>query len=265
MSTDQARPGFVAIEQVRYRYGSDGPTIVQDVDWVIPRGEIHCLLGRSGCGKTTLLKLAAGLLSPGEGAIRIGGEALHGPSPRAGFVFQAPTLLDWLSALDNVLLPVSLKRRPIAADRDAARGLLARIGLDDFADRRPAELSGGQQSRVALARALIGNPDLLLLDEPFAALDALTREELQDDLLRLCALNGTTALFVTHDIGEAVYLADKVAVMAAGRLVHRRRIELARPRHRDTRYAPSFIAACRELRDAMDGETDTAASRRPAA
>ena len=147
MSTDQARPGFVAIEQVRYRYGSDGPAIVQDVDWVIPRGEIHCLLGRSGCGKTTLLKLAAGLLSPGEGAIRIGGEALHGPSPRAGFVFQAPTLLDWLSALDNVLLPVSLKRRPIAVDRDAARGLLARIGLDphhaaDAADFEPVGAVG---------------------------------------------------------------------------------------------------------------------------
>ena len=265
MSTDRSTPGFVAIEQVRYRYGANDPAIVDGVDWAIPRGEIHCLLGRSGCGKTTLLKLAAGLLGPSEGANRISGEALHGPSLHAGFVFQAPTLLDWLSALDNVLLPVSLRRRVTAADRDAARDLLARIGLADFATRRPAELSGGQQSRVALARALIGNPDLLLLDEPFAALDALTREELQDDLLRLCALNGTTALFVTHDIGEAVYLADKVAVMAAGRLAHRRRIELPRPRHRDIRYAPSFIAACRNLRDAMDGEAGTAASQRPAA
>lgn len=265
MSTDEPKGSFVAIEQIRHRYGAAGPAIVDGVDWIIPRGEIHCLLGRSGCGKTTLLKLAAGLLSPDEGAIRIAGEALHGPRARAGFVFQAPTLLDWLSALDNVLLPISLKRRPNAVDRDAARDLLARVGLADFAARLPSELSGGQQSRVAVARALVGQPDLLLLDEPFAALDALTREELQDDLLRLCALNGTTALFVTHDIGEAVYLADKVAVMAAGRITHTRRVELPRPRHRDMRYAPSFISICRELRDAMDGSAVITASRRPAA
>lgn len=265
MSIDPAMPGFVAIEQVGYSYDASGPAIVDRVDWAIPRGEIHCLLGRSGCGKTTLLKLAAGLLMPTEGSIRIGGEPLQGPSPRAGFVFQAPTLLDWLSALDNVLLPISLKRRPKAADRDAALDLLARVGLTDFAARRPSELSGGQQSRVAVARALIGNPDLLLLDEPFAALDALTREELQDDLLRLCALNGTTALFVTHDIGEAVYLGDKVAVMATGQLTHARRIELSRPRHRDMRYTPGFTAACHDLRDAMDGGPQAATSRRPAA
>nr|WP_047577706.1 ABC transporter ATP-binding protein [Methylobacterium sp. ZNC0032] len=263
MSTEPHKPGFVTIERASYRYDATGPAVVDAAEWSIPRGEIHCLLGRSGCGKTTLLKLAAGLLMPSEGAIRIDGETLHGPSPRAGFVFQAPTLLDWLNARDNVLLPVSLKRRPTIADKDAAIDLLERVGLADFAMRRPVELSGGQQSRVAVARALIGNPDLLLLDEPFAALDALTREELQDDLLRLCALNGTTALFVTHDIGEAVYLADTVAVMEAGRITHVRQIELARPRHRDMRYAPGFIAACRGLRDAMD---DAAiASRRPAA
>ena len=263
MSTEQPKPGFVTIERASYRYDAAGPAVVDTIDWTIPKGEIHCLLGRSGCGKTTLLKLAAGLLMPSEGAIRIGGAALAGPSPHAGFVFQAPTLLDWLSALDNVLLPVSLKRRPTIADKDAALDLLDRVGLADLAARRPAALSGGQQSRVAVARALIGNPDLLLLDEPFAALDALTREELQDDLLRLCALHGTTALFVTHDIGEAVYLADTVAVMEAGRITHVRRIDLARPRHRDMRYAPSFIAACRDLRGAMDGVA--AIDRRPAA
>ncbi|MCO5089976.1 ABC transporter ATP-binding protein [Bosea sp. (in: a-proteobacteria)] len=262
MSTES--PGFVAIERVSQRYDATGPAIVDGVDWTIPRGEIHCLLGRSGCGKTTLLKLAAGLLMPSAGTIRIGGEALCGPGPRAGFVFQTPTLLDWLSVIDNVLLPVSLKRRPSGADRQAALDLLACVGLADFAARRPAALSGGQQSRVAVARALIGKPDLLLLDEPFAALDALTREELQDDLLRLCAQGGTTALFVTHDIGEAVYLADTVAVMSAGRLTHTRRITLARPRHRDMRYAPAFTAACRALRDAMEGEAGTL-GRRPAA
>ncbi|MEP9379285.1 ABC transporter ATP-binding protein [Aquabacter sp. CN5-332] len=252
MSIDPSASGFVTIDSARYRYGGVGPAIVDGIDWTIPRGAIHCLLGRSGCGKTTLLKLAAGLLLPDEGTIRIGGETLRGPGARIGFVFQAPTLLAWLSTLDNVLLPLSLKRRPTAADRAAALDLLALVGLADHAARRPFELSGGQQSRVAVARALIGEPDLLLLDEPFAALDALTREDLQDDLLRLCALRGTTALFVTHDIAEAVYLADTVAVMAAGRLVHARTIELSRPRHRDMRYAAAFAAACQELRGAMD-------------
>ncbi|WP_210324303.1 ABC transporter ATP-binding protein [Azorhizobium oxalatiphilum] len=245
-------PGFVTIDQARYRYGAAGPTVVDGIDWTIPRGAIHCLLGRSGCGKTTLLKLAAGLLLPDEGAIRIDGEALRGPGPRIGFVFQAPTLLTWLSALDNVLLPISLHRRPTAADRTAAHDLLTLVGLSDLSARRPSELSGGQQSRVAVARALIGMPDLLLLDEPFAALDALTREELQDDLLRLCAMRGTTALFVTHDITEAVYLGDKVAVMAGGRVTHARTVELSRPRHRDMRYAPDFAATCHDLRSAMD-------------
>ncbi len=167
-------------------------------------------------------------------------------------MFQAPTLLAWLSALDNVLLPVSLERRPQAADREAARDLLGTMGLGDLAGRRPGALSGGQQSRVALARALVTEPGLLLLDEPFAALDALTREELQDDLLRLCASRGTAALFVTHDIGEAVYLGDRVGVMAAGRLVHEDAVPLPRPRPPGIRYDPAFGAVCRSLRAVMD-------------
>ncbi|OAS26392.1 ABC transporter ATP-binding protein [Methylobacterium platani] len=247
---------FLTLEGVRYRFPGDPADTVAGVDWSLPRGAIHCLLGRSGCGKTTLLKLAAGLLAPDDGAIRIDGVPLRGPSPRVGFVFQAPTLLDWLSALDNVLLPVSLKRRPKASDRDEASDLLAAMGLGALAGRRPAALSGGQRSRVAMARALIGRPDLLLLDEPFAALDALTREELQDDLLRLCASRGTAALFVTHDIAEAVYLGDRVGVMAAGRLVHEGAVPLPRPRPPGIRYEPAFGAACRALRAIMDEASD---------
>ncbi|TCR60820.1 ABC transporter ATP-binding protein [Bosea sp. BK604] len=265
MSTDPSPAGFVVIDGARFSYGGAWPAIVDGIDWTIPRGELHCLLGRSGCGKTTLLKLAAGLILPEEGTIRIGGETLRGPGERIGFVFQAPTLLGWLSALDNVLLPISLKRRVTARDRAAALDLLALVGLAELAARRPFELSGGQQSRVAVARALIGEPDLLLLDEPFAALDALTREELQDDLLRLCGMRGTTALFVTHDIAEAVYLADRVAVMAAGRVHHAQPVPLPRPRHRDMRYSPAFAATCRDLRDAMDVGTGIAPSQRPAA
>ncbi|TNC16063.1 ABC transporter ATP-binding protein [Methylobacterium terricola] len=243
---------FLSLEGVRYRFPGDAADTVAGVDWRLPRGAIHCLLGRSGCGKTTLLKLAAGLLAPDDGIVRIDGVALAGPSPRVGFVFQAPTLLGWLSALDNVLLPVSLRRRPQAPDRDAARDLLTAMGLGALAERRPGALSGGQQSRVALARALVGRPDLLLLDEPFAALDALTREELQDDLLRLCASSGTAALFVTHDIAEAVYLGDRVGVMAEGRLIHEGAVPLTRPRPPGIRYEPAFGAVCRSLRGIMD-------------
>lgn len=251
MSIEPAKDGFVVIDGASYRYG-EAPAIVDRVDWAIPRGAFHCLVGRSGSGKTTLLKLAAGLLAPDEGSVRIDGVALEGPGSRIGFVFQQPTLLDWLSVLDNVLLPLSLKRRPGAQDREKARTLLDLVGLGAYAQRHPSQLSGGQQSRVAVARALIAEPDLLLLDEPFAALDALTREELQDDLLALCGLNATTVLFVTHDITEAVYLADRVAIMAAGRLHHEMSIDLPRPRSREMRYDQPFNALCRELRQAMD-------------
>jgi NitT/TauT family transport system ATP-binding protein len=244
-------PGFLAIERASYRYGSD-PAIVDRVDWAIPRGAIHCLVGRSGSGKTTLLKLAAGLLLPDEGAVRIDGVTLREPGSQIGFVFQQPTLLDWHSVTDNVLLPISLKQTVRSQHRQKAAELLDLVSLGAFARRHPSELSGGQQSRVAVARALIAQPAVLLLDEPFAALDALTREELQDDLLRLCALHRTTVLFVTHDIAEAVYLADRVAIMAAGRLHHELTVDLPRPRNREMRYGQDFNALCRDLRQAMD-------------
>ncbi|HEV7258078.1 MAG TPA: ABC transporter ATP-binding protein [Bosea sp. (in: a-proteobacteria)] len=251
MSIEPVRDAFVAIEGASYRYGAE-PAIVDRVDWIIPRGAFHCLVGRSGSGKTTLLKLAAGLLLPDQGSVRIDGATLGAPGSRIGFVFQQPTLLDWLSVLDNVLLPLSLKRRLRPLDRERALSLLELVSLDGYAQRHPSQLSGGQQSRVAVARALIAQPDVLLLDEPFAALDALTREELQDDLLALCGLNATTVLFVTHDITEAVYLADRVAIMAEGRLHHEMRIDLPRPRSREMRYDRPFNALCRELRQAMD-------------
>lgn len=249
MPTDPT--AFLSFENVRFDYG--GAAIVDGVDWTVGRGAVHCLLGRSGCGKTTLLKLAAGLLAPAAGRVRLDGAPVRGPGDAVGFVFQAPTLLEWLTVLDNVLLPVTLHRRATPDDRARALDLLELVGLAGLSGRGPRALSGGQQSRVALARALIADPALLLLDEPFAALDALTREELQEDLLRLCAQRGTTALFVTHDIAEAVYLGDRVAVMADGRLLNGVSIDLPRPRPRDVRYDPRFNALCRELRHAMDG------------
>ena len=239
------------MQQVSYTYPGS-PQVVRQVDWDIAEGEFHCLVGRSGCGKTTLLKLAAGLLRPDAGRVTLQGADVLAPGPQLGFVFQAPTLLEWHNVIDNVLLPVSLQRRPGAADVARANELLALLGLASHTRHHPGQLSGGQQSRVALARALILEPALLLLDEPFAALDAITREELQADLLELCSLRRTTVFFVTHDIDEAVFLADRVAVMDRGRIVQDLPIAIARPRPADARYGAAFNAICAQLRHAMD-------------
>lgn len=243
---------FLDMRQVSYSYPGY-PNVVDQVDWQIARGEVHSLVGRSGCGKTTLLKLAAGLLRPDTGAISVDGQALLKPGSQLGFVFQSPTLLEWKKVLDNVLLPIALQRKPLPADQARAEDLLALMGLSDFSERFPTELSGGQQSRVAIARALLLAPSLLLLDEPFAALDAITREELQDDLLKICRLAQTTVFFVTHDISEAVYLADRVAVMAAGKITEDLPVDLPWPRERELRYGAPFNALCAQVRHAMDG------------
>ncbi len=245
---------FLDMAQVAYAYPGRAP-VVDGVDWRVGQGEIHCLLGRSGCGKTTLLKLAAGLLRPQSGRIVLRGSEIAAPGPQLGFMFQAPTLLDWLTVLDNVLLPVSLQRRPGSDDRARALALLAQLGLDGHARRHPRHLSGGQQSRVALARALVLEPPLLLLDEPFAALDAITRAELQDDLLRTCRRHGTTVLFVTHDIAEAVYLGDRIALMHGGRIVDDIAVALPAPRSQALRHGPEFNALSARVRASMDGSS----------
>lgn len=251
-SHEDARTPFLDIQRVTYAYAGR-PPIVDNIDWRLHAGAFHCLVGRSGCGKTTLLKLAAGLLAPRSGRIVQRDGTLVAPGPQLGYVFQAPTLLEWLPLIDNVLLPVSLQRRPVAADIDRARELLALLGLADRAHDHPRQLSGGQQSRVALARALILAPALLLLDEPFAALDAITRGELQDDLMRMCRIGNTTVLFVTHDIAEAVYLSDRVGVMRQGRLVADIPVMLSSPRTQSMRHGATFNRYCAQVFDAMAG------------
>lgn len=251
MIADPSRP-FLHIEGAVYTYPGRAPS-VNGIDWRLQAGGFHCLVGRSGCGKTTLLKLAAGLLTPQSGRVVLQNGTPAAPGPKLGYVFQAPTLLEWQRVIDNVLLPVSLQRRPLPEDLERAHGLLAMLGLSDHAQHYPRQLSGGQQSRVALARALILEPALLLLDEPFAALDAITRGELQDDLLRMCRLRNTTVLFVTHDISEAVYLGDRVAVMHQGRMLADLPVDLPAPRTQAMRHGAAFNAACAQVFELMNG------------
>ena len=251
---------FLALREVRFDYPG-WPAIVRDIDLDVREGEIHCLVGRSGSGKTTLLKLAAGLIEPGAGTVALRGSPPSRHRSDIGFVFQSPTLLEWQRVIDNVLLPVALKRVPTRDDRAKAEGLLAQLGLEGFGGRHPRQLSGGQQSRVALARALILDPSLLVLDEPFAALDAITREELQQDLAATVRRRNASALFVTHDIAEAVFLGDRVTLLHEGSIALRMTIDLPRPRAQDIRFTPSFADHARALRAAMERAQHTTGAR----
>ena len=242
---------FLHLNALHFAYPDRGE-VVRDVCLQLAPGEIHCLIGRSGCGKTTVLKLAAGLLSPQQGQVQLQGQAVQQPTADMGFVFQSPTLLDWLSVLDNVLLPLSLHGAVTPSQRAHAQQLLAQMGLAALCHDKPHQLSGGQQSRVAIARALVTQPAVLFMDEPFAALDAITREDLQRDFLALCQAQGTAVLFVTHDMAEAVYLADHVSLMHAGSIQAPLHIALPRPRQSAMRYTPAFNALCEQLRHAMD-------------
>ncbi len=239
----------LSLQGVRFAFPG-WPATVEHVNLEVCEGAFHCLVGRSGCGKTTLLKLAAGLLRPDAGSVTFRARDANAIGGDIGFVFQSPNLLEWHRVIDNVLLPIALHRRPMPDERDRAIGLLAQLGLAAHAQKYPRQLSGGQQSRVALARALILQPALLLLDEPFAAVDAITREELQNDLLEMRRLSGATVVFVTHDIAEAVYLADHVDVVEGGRVAHEIAIALP-PRSAAMRYGTEFGRYCVRVREAL--------------
>jgi NitT/TauT family transport system ATP-binding protein len=212
----------------------DGATIhaLQDVSLDIGAGEFISVVGPSGCGKTTLLKILAGILSRSRGDITMRGNALSGPSRELGVVFQAPVLLPWRTVLQNVMVPVEVQRRDRAAFERRARDLLAMTGLAGFESKYPGELSGGMQQRVGICRALVHDPSFLLLDEPFGALDAMTREQMNEELQRIWTESRKTVLLVTHSIPEAVYLADRVVVMTPrpGRIVDVIPVDLPRPR-----------------------------------
>ena len=242
---------LLRLRDVSFSY-LDGVETLLSINLDLAPGELHCLIGRSGCGKTSLLKLAAGLLSPKGGEVVWDNQPLNAPQSDMGFVFQRATLLDWLDVLNNVLLPISLHKKINDQDIEKAKRLLQRLGLGSKHQEKPPQLSGGQQSRVAIARALITRPRILFMDEPFASLDAITREELQHDLMDVCAEHKTSILFVTHDIGEAVFLGNKVSVMAEGKIHHTLQINLPHPRHNAIRHTPEFNHYSAGLRHAME-------------
>ena len=216
--SDVARgtPRYIEVAGARkvYNPGPHQVEAISSVSFTVDAGEFVSILGPSGCGKSTLLLMVAGLEPLSGGAIRVGGRPVAGPRTEFGVIFQDATLLPWKSALDNVLFPIHILRRPKHEYRERAEALLRMVDLAEFMGKRPGQLSGGMKQRVAICRALIHDPDLLLMDEPFSALDAITRDEMNEALLDIWDKYHKTALFVTHSIREAVFLADRVLVMA---------------------------------------------------
>ncbi len=219
------------------------------IDLEVEDGEFISILGPSGCGKSTLVRLVAGLLPTSSGVLEADGRAITKPLPKLGIVFQQPVLLDWLSALDNVLFQIEMRGEQPRRWRERALALLEQVGLQDFAGAYPYALSGGMRQRVALARALVHEPELLLMDEPFGALDALTREQMRIDLEALWLRQRMTTLFVTHSVDEAVLLADRVVVMSPrpGRIDRVLSIDIARPRGLAARRDLGFLRAEEEI------------------
>jgi NitT/TauT family transport system ATP-binding protein len=243
----------VSLRGVTKAYGN-GVMALGPLDLDVGRGEFVSLLGPSGCGKSTALRLIAGLNAPTSGSVRVAHRAGQtGARHSIGFVFQEPTLMPWASVRENVRLPLKLAHAPAAEANARVGEALAQVGLAEFAEAFPRELSGGMKMRVSLARALVTDPDILLMDEPFAALDEITRFRLNDDLLALWRNLRKTVIFVTHSVFESVYLSQRVVVMTSrpGRLAEEFRIDTPEPRAEDFRTSADYAGYCRKVSGAM--------------
>lgn len=246
------RAEVIGIESVSLVYRSKNAEVqaLDDVSLSAADREFVALLGPSGCGKSTLLKLVAGLIPPTSGTIRVNGAPISGPTASIGIVFQSPLLMAWRTVLENVLLQIEIRNLRLAEYRAAARDLIRLVGLEGFENALPHQLSGGMQQRVGLCRALIHDPDLLIMDEPFGALDAMTREQMNAELQRIWTERRKTVLFITHSISEAVFLADRVLVMSPrpGKIIGEIGVDLPRPRSVATTELPAFVNLTREVR-----------------
>ena len=258
---------FVALRNVGLVYGQGGDRVpaVEQLDLEVAKGDFIAVVGPSGCGKSSLMKLVTGLLPPTSGAITVAGKPVTRPVEGVGMAFQNPTLMPWRTTLGNIMLPFEIVRphkERLRRDRRSyvtqAEQLLAAVGLGKFGEKYPWQLSGGMQQRANLCRALIHQPALLMLDEPFGALDAFTREELWSVMQNLWLQRGFTSVLVTHDLREAVYLANTVYVMSArpGRFIYRSDVALPRPRTLKTTFEPQFIEIVHALRERIRYEHD---------
>jgi NitT/TauT family transport system ATP-binding protein len=223
---------------------------LEQISFTVKEGEFVAVVGPSGCGKSTLLKILAGLLPLSKGEAHLGGIPINGPRRDIGVVFQSPVLFPWRSVLENVLLPIDVQRAGRDSHQETALEILSLVGLQEFAHRYPWELSGGMQQRVAIARALIHDPSILLMDEPFGALDAMTREQMNLELQRLWLERKKTVLFITHSIPEAIFLADRVLVMTPrpGRITEAVTIDVPRPRRLEAMNSPEFCITVSSIR-----------------
>ena len=237
---------------------------LQDFNLDIREGEFFTILGPSGCGKSTFLNVLAGLARKTGGSIDIDGQAASGINRQQGVVFQGYALFPWRTVLQNIEVGLEIRRVPKRERRETAEHFLNLVGLDGFGHRYPHELSGGMRQRVAIARSLAYNPDLLLMDEPFAALDAQTREILQSELLRIWEQHKTTIVFITHSLDEAIYLSDRIAVMThrPGRIKSILDVELARPRPAEIRHSPAFVHLREQAWDILRDEVAFASGHR---
>lgn len=260
LNTTDKKSALISIQKLEKRYPTrDGEPVhaLTDVNLEVPENELLSVVGPSGCGKSTLLRILAGLDTPTSGSVTINGKPVTGPSKDVGVVFQQATLLPWQTVLDNVLLPA----RAQGQDRkQRARELLDLVGLKDFANKYPFELSGGMQQRVAICRAMVCDPSILLMDEPFGALDAMTREQMNSELIRIQAEQKKTILFITHSIPEAVFLGDRVLVMTPrpGRIAEVAEIDLPKPRTLASMGDARFGKLCSEIRAVFSGPSAAA-------
>jgi NitT/TauT family transport system ATP-binding protein len=245
----------IAVREVSKTYRSGDRTVhaLERVSFDVDEGSFVSIVGPSGCGKSTLLKIISGLLPFSSGAVAIAGQSVTGPVENVGMVFQSPVLLKWKTVMGNIMLPVEFARLDRSRHHATALSLIRLVGLLGFEEMRPYELSGGMQQRVSLCRALVTDPPILLMDEPFGALDAMTRDELDVELLRIWEERRKTVVFVTHNIQEAVFLSDLVIVMSArpGRVVQRLEIDLTRPRGIEIMSSGRFGEYALEIRNAL--------------
>lgn len=232
---------------------NEGVHALGPIDLKINAGEFISIVGPSGCGKSTFLRIVCGLTGISDGKLMLDGAPISGPNRNIGVVFQAATLLPWRTVLDNVLLPVQVRKELTPAKRKKALELLDMVGLKDFVQRYPSELSGGMQQRVAIARALVTDPSILLMDEPFGALDEFTRESMNEELLRIWEETKKTVIFITHSIPESVFMSDRVVVMSErpGKILADIKIKLPQPRDTSMRQSPVLFEHIKEIRSSL--------------